>query len=306
MYFSHYLKACRKQFSLTQEELVSHFYQKDEVFSNLDVVTLSRWERGINRPNVQRQKSVIQALQTYSNNLFPCFDSIDMQQIEAKLSHIGIQNIIGKHKRFIMNFPCEIIEKDEIEIINIKAMEEVDLYIDIAYSILSKMTNNYLELDTKVFKQWASHPDSFFLFAIYKDQFFGMLFSLRIKAKIFEKLINFELLEKDIKEEHFASKNEEACDYPLSFFAYTQQSASLLILRYYSYLVKEQKHIQEVGCFPKTLEGEAFVKTLGLQSHKKHTHKKIITHSFKAPIQEVLVNPYILTILFKEEKGEEI
>ncbi len=302
MNFGDYLKSCRKQFLLTQEELAERLFNYDETFYSLDVVTLSRWERGINRPNVQRQKLIIQSFQSNDKTIFPCFDLINILQIEEKITTIGIQSIIGKHKRFIINFPTEMVEEDAIRIVNIKEIQASKSHMEMAYSIYTKMSNNNLEISLDKFREWALHPSSLFLFILYKDQFFGMLFSIHIKTDIFKKLMHFKLLEKNLSETDFSLLNEKGCNYPLGFFAYTEQSASLLILRYYAYLVAHQKTIEEVGCFPQTTDGEKFVVTLGLESYESHVINDRQNHSFRASITDVLLNKYMLTILFKDEK----
>jgi len=299
MKFNHYLKACRQRFALTQEELVAKLFTYDDVFSKLDVVTLSRWERGITHPNEQRQKLIIQSFQSNDKAIFPCFNIIDISQIEEKITTIGIQSIIGKHKRFIINFPTEMVEENAIRVVNIKEMLTSKSHMAMAYSIYTKMTKNNLEITLESFTQWALHPSSLFLFILYKDQFFGMLFSIHIKPDIFKKLMHFELLEKDLRETDLSLLDEKGCNYPLGFFAYTEQSASLLILRYYAHLITHQNNIEEVGCFPQTTEGEKFVATLGLTAFKKHTIRDRQNYSYKALITDVLLNKYMLTVLFK-------
>ena len=77
----------------------------------------------------------------------------------------------------------------------------------------------------------------------FNDQFFGLLFTLRLKPDIFSKLVNFEMEESDIDIDDFASSEEMGSDYFLSFIALNDDVASLLFIKYYAQLIANQKNI---------------------------------------------------------------
>jgi len=298
MKFSSYLKLCRERFSITQEELVEKLYAEHELLSGLDIGTLSRWERDITSPTVERQQCVLRTLQQYGQKPFPAFDLIDIQELEEKVSVQGIQKIIGKHKRFILDFPMDMLDEESMKITNIQHVESPEYFIKITHSFYEKITNNYSNINISQLESWLLHPHNLFLLASYKKQFFGMFISLRLRPEVFEKLMNFEMTESEIRESDFAALTEDACHYPLSYFTYTEQSASLLMLHYYIHLLEYQDTVKEVGSLPKVEDGKRLSQALGLTTHDSDG----TLQTFRAPIHDVLTNKYLLTVIFKEKK----
>jgi len=69
------------------------------------------------------------------------------------------------------------------------------------------------------------------------QQFSGMLFTLRLKPKIFNKLMNGEMQKKDISEENFASFDEMESNFIFVFFAMNKNVSSLLFIQFYIYSI---------------------------------------------------------------------
>ena len=298
MKFGEYIRVCRERYGLTQSALVDLLYGFHDIFNGLDMVTLSRWERNVTAPNIERQRYFIEAMQEFEPRIFPAFDAIDMAEIEAAIFERGIQRTIGKHKRFILNFPSQIIEEDALQVEPLTLWEEPEPVLKIAHTFIHKVTQNQTDIPMERFAAWVAHPSTLFLVASYHRQFFGMLISLRLKPEIFEKLMHFEMEEKEIVPAHFADENEEGCAYPLSMLAYTEQCATLLALRYYRYLMEREKTTAYVGSRPKLKEGGELAKTLGLSLFQVAPDKSART--FRANINDVLLNRYVLTLIFKE------
>ena len=64
MHFNEYLKQCRENSQLTQEQLVNDLYSFDiDSFRGLDTTTLSKWERSVIKPKLSRQVKIIQYFQ---------------------------------------------------------------------------------------------------------------------------------------------------------------------------------------------------------------------------------------------------
>jgi len=295
MQFCHYIKHCRKEFNLTQEELVTHLYHYDDIFEGLDAVTLSRWERCLTTPNIERQQKFIQAMRAFCDDSFPCWDILDFASIEEQMYQKGIQKIIGKHKRFILNFPSELIDKDNL---NFTLVDDTPLYqphIELTRNFITKFTNSYIDINPTQFYKLATYESSFFLVATYQQQFFGVIFSIRIQKETFDKLLSKQITENDISLENLASEDEIGYEYPFTFFAYTEQCATILALRYYIHLLQNQNHIKTLGSLPKSKEGKSLVEKLGL---KEQTPDDIYPKVFEASISDVLINPYILKMLF--------
>ncbi len=297
MYFGDYIKTCRTRFGLTQQDLVELLFEFHPVFHGLDTVTLSRWERNITSPNIERQRYFIEAMQQFDETVFPAFDAIDMDAVEDAIFEKGIQRVIGKHKTYILDLPSNIIESRAIHITELHHLDDPNPAIHIAYTFFKKVTNNHANIPFNTFKRWVLHPSSRFWIATYYQQFFGMLLSLRLKEEPFEALLNLRKKEHTITADDFAKEDEEGYEYPLTFLGYTEQAASLLFLRYYRYLMNAQAYTAGVGCFPKRREGAKLVHTLGLSPYKSVQNTQLCT--CRANMPNVLLNRYILTMIFK-------
>ena len=300
MKFCEYIKTCREHFSLTQEELVNLLFQSNDIFSGLDAVTLSRWERCLTYPNIERQQYFIKAMQSYSHSIFPCSDSLSLEEVEKEVYEKGIQKVIGKHKRFILTFPNELLDEDAMQFNTLDTFKNPHDYLNLTYTFIKKITNEMINIDFERFEQWAKHPSSFFLIASYQRQFFGVMFSIRIKESIFNDLMHFKMSENDIKLEHLASCEEKGCEYPFTLFTYTEQTATILILRYYAHLLKHKNHIGTLGSLPKSPEGEKLISTLGLKHFRNDPKEVSPIKAYQATMEEVLLNPYALNMLFKK------
>ncbi|MEZ8658784.1 helix-turn-helix domain-containing protein [Vibrio cyclitrophicus] len=91
MEFGKYLKQLRIEQSLTQKELTTRINLIGKEFLGIDSVSISRWERGITKPNVARSIKVLRCL---TNDLLPYLLSLpidlkknDLENVEAKRFH---------------------------------------------------------------------------------------------------------------------------------------------------------------------------------------------------------------------------
>ena len=303
MQFNEYLQTCRERYSLTQEQLVQELYKSYHEFSGLDTGTLSRWERGVSHPSLLKQVNIVKIFQKYSTHLFPCFYKKD--NIEDELCRVGITNLIGHSKEHILKFPTNVFTVDDIKISHIRSHEDIALILKIPSSIIKGITSDYFQLDINHLKSWALHPTSLFVVAECEGQFFGMLFVLRLKPDIFKKIISFEMQIHDISEDDFASFEEEACSFPLAFFAYNEKIASLLFIRYYAHLIAKQDTIIEVGATP-LLDGARKIVEATHLNHLDDLEVKDGTISaYSAPLEDALINEDVLRMIFQKQECPE-
>ena len=297
MQFCHYLRYCREHFGLTQEEMVSHLYHAHESFEGLDAVTLSRWERCQTYPSIQRQQQFILAMRHYGDEIFPCWNILPLQEVEEEMYAKGIRKVIGKHKRFILDFPADLVAEERLSFTEARALEDPSVYIELTRTFINKITDHYIDIEERRFRELALHPGSFFLLATYQQQFFGVVFSIRLNKTTFEKLMEKKITENEIETGDLVSGEETGYEYPFTFFAYTEQTATILALRYYAHLLKNQHTIRALGSLPKSTEGRRLIETLGLKEEPPAAgYPKV----YRASIEEVLVNRYILQMLFKK------
>ena len=248
MNFSQYLKECRENNDLTQEQLAHSLYRyNDAEFKAIDTNTISRWERDASSPKLSRQVNIIRYFQSTTGNALPCWEDYDVLQTEKMICEAGMHNLLGKSKELILNFPSGSIGTDELEVSQLRNCDIIDEVIDIHMGLDKSLRHKYKDLQASHFESWALHNANSFYVCRYKGQFFGLLFTLRLKPGTFERIMNLEIREKDLTQNDFASFDEMGCSYIISFFAMSEKAASILFIRYFAHLIAHQKVIKEVG-----------------------------------------------------------
>jgi len=236
-----------------------------------------------------------------TNIIFPCFDNIKNNSIEDELCNIGIKNLIGKSKDHILNFPSKSFKVDDIKIKYLRSSTDIDSVLEMPYETIENLTGDQSFIEFDLIKSWAVHPSNLFLLSEYKGQFYGLLFVLRLKPDIFDKIINFDMNIKEINTQHFASYEEIGSHFPVSFFAYNDKSATLLFLRYYAHLIANQKVINKIGTTPFLESGKKMVEKMNLHFHKKKENDISVLSSYQASLSEVLINEAVIKMIFQKQ-----
>jgi transcriptional regulator with XRE-family HTH domain len=299
--FNIYLKHCRERYHLTQEQLVQELYNSDKIFEGLDVSTISRWERAITRPSIQKQIKIVSLFSSFSDSVLSCFNDMNKEDVEDKLCKIGVKNIIGSSKEHILNFPSKSFKVDDILVKHIRSSSDIDKGLQLPYTIIENLTGNAYNLNFEIIKSWALNPSNLFLISEYQGQFHGLLFTLRLKPDIFNEIINFDKQIKDICEKDFASFQEMGSNLPMAFFAYNDKSSTLLILRYYAHLIANQNFIESIGTTPLLEGAKKIVQKMNLKFYKDKEVSQGTLSSYSAPLSEVLINERVLKMIFQKQ-----
>ncbi len=302
MKFNEYLKSCRTNYKLTQEELVQEFYNFDESFIGVDTRTLSRWELAQTKPSIDRQITIVKYFHSKSNHVLSCFDNLDKESIEDKICKLGVKNLIGSSKEHILNFPSKSFQVSEMEIKHLRSSENIDEALQMPYTVIQNLTDNVYELSFEKIKDWALHPSNLFLLSMHKNKFVGLLFSLRLKPDIFQKVINFELNLKDVSVEDFADADEIGSIFPMAFFAYNDKCSTLLILRFYAHLIANQDSIDFVGVTPLLDGAKKIAKKMNMKFHKEKNVSQGALSSYRSSLRDVLINESVMKMLFQKQE----
>ena len=308
MQFNEYLRSCREHSKLTQEQLVSDLYSYDiESFEGLDTSTLSKWERSITKPKLSKQVNILKYFQEKTGVALPCWGNYTVTETEELICKVGMQNLLGKSKELVLNFPSKMIGAGDLIVSQLRNSEMIDKVIDINIDLDRGFNHKFTELFPVHFKEWALHPSNSFFVCEYKDSFFGLLFTLRLKPDAFEKIMNHEIKEKDIMMGDFASFDEMGCNYIISFFAMNEKASSMLFIRYYAHLIANQKVIAEVGVATMMEDAKKMIDSLNL----KYYASTPITESLELQTyREILPNflaceKVVKMILSKQDCPEE-
>ena len=308
MHFNEYLKLCRESNALTQEQLVHDLYSYDiESFEGLDTNTLSKWERSVTNPKVSKQVSIIKYFQEQSGMALPCWDSYSIEEAEHFICKAGMQNLIGKGKQLILNFPSEMMCVDDMKIYPIRNFEGTDALIQIYIDQHKAVNHQYTQISIEQVKEWSLHPNNLFLACQYKDWFLGLFFSIRLKQEVFDRLLNFEMKKSDITIDDFASFDEMGCNYMLSFYAINQKVAMMLFIRYYAHLIANQKSISEIGVVTALDEVKKVVSNMNLECRSsKITDDNVEIQAYRQTLPNVIASENVVKmILSKQECPEE-
>ncbi len=302
MQFYKYLKECREQNHITQEELVHELYNYDEeIFESLDTVTLSRWERNTTKPQFPKQVSIIKYFQEKTDVALPCWNHYSTEEVENLICNIGVQNLLGKTKQLILNFPSEMMQVDELKVYPVTDTEKVHSLFELNMDLHMATNHKYTQMSIEQFEAWAMHPSNIFLVCEYKNRYIGLYFSIRVKEEVFDKLLNFKMKKSEIKESDFALKDEVGSNFLLSFYALNHKVAMMLFVRHYAYLIANQNVIHEVGVTTALDEVKKAVSNMNLEYYKsKITENSVNIEAYRQTLDKVLTSEYVVKMIFSE------
>ena len=303
MQFNEYLKSCRDKQELTQEQLVNAlYYYDDTVFSGLDTSTLSKWERSITKPKLSKQVNIIKYFQVSTGAALPCWDNYSTHEAEVLICKVGMKNLLGRSKELVLNFPSKMIGADDLIVSQLRSSEDIDKIIAINIDLDKGFNHKFSELLSDDFKRWALHPSNSFFVCEYKNQFFGLLFTLRLKPDAFEKIMNHEIKEKDLSTEDFASFDEMGSNYIISFFAMNDKAASMLFIRYYAHLIANQKVIAEVGVATMMEDARKLLSNMNLSYHASlKISKELTLQTYRETLPNFLACENVIKMILSKQ-----
>ena len=304
LHFSEYLKQCREHSHLTQERLTSDLYSFDiDTFEGIQTTTISKWEREITQPKLSKQISIIKYFQQKTGTALPCWENYTVEEAEELICREGIHNLLGKSKKYIYDFPSEMLSVDDMKVYPLRNSERMDALLDANMLVHQSFNHPYTQISRQQFREWAFHPESLFLACEYKDNFLGLFFSIRVKPEVFEKILNFKMKKSDIAENDFASSDEPGSNLMLSFFALNEKVAILLFVRYYAYLITNQKVIDEIGGVTIQDEAKKIVANMNLDyADSKVTDDNVEIEAYRQTLPNLLASENSVKMLLS--KGE--
>ena len=299
MKFSEYISTCRENLQFTQEQLVQKLYNFDDIFDGLDINTLSRWERELTKPSLERQIKAVKFFSQQTNESFPFFEQL-CSNIEDEVCSSAVANLIGSNKQLIMNFPSDSIQLEDIKITQLKEAPDISQIIKISQSILQGLVKIPLPFNEQDIKKVAKCPNNFLLVSQFQNQFFGMLFVLRVKPQVLDDLLYSRKEWYKLEDDDFAGFDEIGCCFIFNFYAYNEKVASLLFSRFFAYLIANRNVIKEIGSHTIHEQGKKLLRNLHLKQITEIDFPQIKLASHKASILEVLVNEDTLKMIFQK------
>lgn len=302
MRFNQYLKLCRVENNLTQEQLVHGLYSHDtDLFSALDTGTLGKWERGVTKPKAAKQVSILKYFQRKTDIVLPCWENYSVEEVANQLSTSGMRNLIGKSKKHIYSFPSEVMHTEDIHVYPLRNFNSMDALLEMHNALHQDINHPLLHINKEQFKQWALHPNSLFLICEYKGAFIGLSFTTKVKPEIFDKILNFEITRDALKTQDFASSTEIGSSLMLGFFAFNEKAATLLFIRYYAYLIANQKYISNVGAISNSPEALTLISNMNLQYHGCYmTKDDVKIKAYKETLFNVVASEHVIKMILSD------
>ncbi len=248
MEFGEYLKRCRLQNAMTQEELVSSLYSYDiEAFEGLDMSTLSRWERGKSMPPPNRIGAIVSFFQSQTGVAVPCIETKDPKSIESGLCIDALESMIGGVRSILHDLSLDTLSADEYRLLPMRYFERREEILDVHQVLYESVNPNFTRVERRQFDQWCMDPRNFFYTLLYKNTFLGLLFALRLKKEPFDSLIALKKRKSDISSSDIADMEESASMYMLSSFSLDKSVSSMLFARFYAHVISHHKSIERIG-----------------------------------------------------------
>jgi hypothetical protein len=292
--------------SFTQQQLVQNLYLYDvENFKSLVETTLSKWERNSITPPIHKQISILKYFQEKTGVALPCFDTYSMQETEKLISISNMQDIFRTSKELVLNFPSEMTNSDNLTVNILRDAQSIDKIININMDMDKTFNHNNSQLTSEQFKEWALHDSNSFYVCKYNDQFFGLLFTLRLKIDSFEKIMNFKTDEKNLSVEDFATFDEKGSNYIISFFAMNDKAASILFTRYYAHIIAHQKNIDEIGAITMMSDAKKLLTNINLNYYSsKVIDNTLKLRSYRETLTKFLASEIFMKIIFSANEFE--
>ncbi|WP_456450978.1 helix-turn-helix domain-containing protein, partial [Hydrogenimonas sp.] len=298
MRFSDYLKACRERLGLTQEELVTELYLFDDArFEGITPTTMSRWERGATMPPMPRMADIVAYFQTRFGRPLPCVEARDAEEVEALMCEEPIGGLF-KPKRMVAGLSLAHDEGEPFSLVNLRHHPRAEELLELNAMLHRSVNTPYTRVDTARFKRWIDHPGNMFAAVTYRTSFLGLLFTLRVKPESFDALLRFEKRKDDLAKEDFAAPNEEGSVYMLSFFAISQEIATMLFRRFYAHLIANQERTKEAGFVSSFEEAQELAHRLNLRTTGRKNHEGTEILAFRTDLFALMTSSMALKALF--------
>ncbi len=305
--FNEYLRQCREQNDLTQEQLVHDLYSHDiEQFEALDTGTLGKWERSATKPKAAKQVSIIKYFQEKTGMALPCWNNYSIDEAEELICKAGMRNLIGKNKQLVCNFPSEMMNVDDMKVYPVRNFERMDALIESNMHLHQSFNHAFTQITREQFKEWALHPSNLFLACEHKGSFLGLFFTARLKQEVFDKILDFKMKKSEITTDNFAAFDEIGSHLMLSFYAMNEKAATMLLIRYYAHLIANQNAIKEIGGVTINDDAKKIVSNMNLYHYtSKTTDDNIDIEAYRQSIFNVLASENTVKMLLSKQECPE-
>lgn len=284
--FSDFLKDIRQNNNLSQEQLCLHLKQHSSLCYNLDTITVSRWERGVNIPSLAKQAEIVELYGNELSSLYSC----DKSFLNECSSLVAIQD----SSNFKSNHPYYTNDEYQIEIIDIND----DSFYLVLKMILRYEGNSSLKLMSSLEELDSLKNIRVSIATVFNGQIVGHGLYMETSAQNVLKLVNndFNDLSKIVSSNEF--KDHEAM-LVLSSAGSTKQIENSIMSTY----INQFSHKQNLRYLCFSVRDEGFIKKLSMAKlepfkirSREVNDKMIAIHSFLLSRSELMANRFLLKL----------
>lgn len=301
-HFNDYLRICREEKKATQSELVEDLVEFDKSFESLDTNTLSRWERGVSKPSISKQTLIVRYFSHHFDRIYPFIEQVERIEIEKSFCALGFSKLLGRHK-LVMSFPTHHMDKKRFKI---ELFENSRLQQSATSKNLLVFQEMYSQpISPELQLALAHNPANHFSICEYDGDYYGHFFAIKLKPESFQKTMDFEILLSEIQPSHIAKADEPGCYFFFGFFGMSELVISMLWVNFYSWVIKQQNLIQQMGAIITSKEGEMIAKNMNTENYQDFQLNGMTYHSFKATTEQMLITENVVKMLFNPESCPE-
>lgn len=302
-HFNDYLRICRENQDLTQNDLVEALVAYDKSFDCLDTNTISRWERGVSKPSLSKQTLLIRYFSDTFNKIYPFIENAEPIEIEKSFCALGFSKLLGRHK-LVMSFPTQHMDKKRFRINLIQDSPLAQSALSKNLLVLQEMYG--LPLSQEIQTLMANIPSNHFAVCEYDGDYYGHFFAIKLLPEAFEKILTFQMPFSLLSDDHIAKEDEKGSYFFFGFFGMSELMISMLWVHFYSWVIKKQSLILEMGAIITTKEGEMIAKNMNTEHFSSIEIDQKKYQSFRGSIKQMLITENVVKMLFNPESCPEV
>lgn len=290
--FSLFLKKIRNQSKLSQEQLAVYLRKHSSLFYNLDTLTVSRWERGVNTPSLAKQAEIAQLFKLELTDIYYS----DRNFIKDSESLIALDPLTKSIHPYYCNQPIQI-----------HTIAATNLNFNYWLKVITNYEKNPLLLGPQVEKNIHNYGNVYIKIALaYENQIVGHSLHIETSSKSILKFIN---LNTQLSDENQNPDSIVDSMLVLSSFGASKSIENGMLSSYIRFFSKN-KNLEYIYF---SVVSSNFIKSLSKYKLKPFKTReivknknKIVIYSYLQNRNEILTNNFFLklAIISKEKLSQ--
>ena len=293
------LRRYRKLNTLTQSDIVDELISFSEMFSALNIVTLSRWETETTRPGLKKRQTLLKFL--FSRACFK--DQACRILIKEQYGHLqkGLEKAFDHQFRHLVgNFPE--FDTAEYTIQPLRDHPKKAYYYEQIIQIdkASKPDDGVYPVTPEMLAQWCGHPGSFAVVCEANGQHAGHYILLKLKSDVAEDIVHHRRPFHSFTVDDLCGPEENGTYLSYTLFTRSAKVAALLNIRHYYHLVEHMSTIDKIAIFSRREDTLLMTKNYGIHLVASGVNEKAgyKWYGLSAPLEDILFSDTVIESIF--------